>query len=355
MQIDFHHAVTYVVARWSGFGHGEASVIATAAQYVDDSTSDVPIQFEDDSTFERLATAHKMIDLSNLNAVADHVSWVPFHFLPGAQGDGDHALLCVQNSAVAQDMLNRCIADCRRPDGTLTDEALHRLGITAHVYVDTWAHQKFAGILSPVNGVTKVLDETGAEDEDFAQRRKDAEDSLLSRLIPDMGHGKALTLPDQPWLAWSYVNGDGQVVERQNLDLFVDAADHLYRFFRRFQGGEAVELDMVLKNELRAKFDTLRMEDGGARHAVWLKALADGGFKGIAPVEVTYSSNGPSSWEVAAFGAISIDPQYPTSPRPERGAAFETGHWKKFHLAAKAHQEAILTAILPAHGLQLET
>ena len=39
MQIDFHHAVTYVAARVAGFVHWEADIIACAAQYVDDATS----------------------------------------------------------------------------------------------------------------------------------------------------------------------------------------------------------------------------------------------------------------------------------------------------------------------------
>ena len=35
MQIDFHHAVTYVVARLSGIKQEKAEIIAYAAQYVD--------------------------------------------------------------------------------------------------------------------------------------------------------------------------------------------------------------------------------------------------------------------------------------------------------------------------------
>jgi len=33
MQIDFHHGVTYVVARLAGFEHKAASIIAYCAQY----------------------------------------------------------------------------------------------------------------------------------------------------------------------------------------------------------------------------------------------------------------------------------------------------------------------------------
>jgi len=45
MQIDFHHAVTYVVARMAGFNHNEADTISYSAQYVDDATNDGVIEF----------------------------------------------------------------------------------------------------------------------------------------------------------------------------------------------------------------------------------------------------------------------------------------------------------------------
>jgi hypothetical protein len=38
MQIDFHHATTYVIARDAGLDHHDADIIAYAAQYVDDAT-----------------------------------------------------------------------------------------------------------------------------------------------------------------------------------------------------------------------------------------------------------------------------------------------------------------------------
>jgi len=46
MQIDFHHAVTYVVARLAGFGHREAEVVAYCAQYVDDARNTGEIIFD---------------------------------------------------------------------------------------------------------------------------------------------------------------------------------------------------------------------------------------------------------------------------------------------------------------------
>ncbi len=46
MDIDAHHAGTYVVARLAGISHREAEIIAHAAQYVDDATNEGVIHFD---------------------------------------------------------------------------------------------------------------------------------------------------------------------------------------------------------------------------------------------------------------------------------------------------------------------
>ncbi len=51
MQIDFHHAVTYVVARLSGFKQEKAEIIAHAAQYVDDAISSGTVHFSNNAMY----------------------------------------------------------------------------------------------------------------------------------------------------------------------------------------------------------------------------------------------------------------------------------------------------------------
>jgi nucleoside 2-deoxyribosyltransferase len=70
MQIDFHHAVTYVVARLAGFGHREAEVVAYCAQYVDDATNTGEIIFENGAMYSRICSAHKMLDYRNFDELA---------------------------------------------------------------------------------------------------------------------------------------------------------------------------------------------------------------------------------------------------------------------------------------------
>ena len=132
MQIDFHHGVTYIVARLAGFDHSAASTIAYSAQYVDDATNAGLIYFDNGAVFEHFSSAHKLLDYRNFRQLAHHQVWIPFHFLPGNGGlpagqspeePLTNKLICRPNSYVAQDMLVECIHQRHTP------HSLHRLGI----------------------------------------------------------------------------------------------------------------------------------------------------------------------------------------------------------------------------------
>ena len=51
MQVDFHHATTYVLARIAGFEQPEAETIAYASQYVDDATSEGAVCFDNGAVY----------------------------------------------------------------------------------------------------------------------------------------------------------------------------------------------------------------------------------------------------------------------------------------------------------------
>jgi hypothetical protein len=130
VNIDFHHGTTYVLARLAGFSQAEARVVAHASQYVDDAVSTGAVTFTNGAMYARISSAHKMLDYRNFEALADHLVWVPFHFLPGNGGlpagqdpDGPFVkkLVCRPDSPVAHDLIRSVI---RHRD---MRQALHRL------------------------------------------------------------------------------------------------------------------------------------------------------------------------------------------------------------------------------------
>ena len=126
MQIDFHHAVTYVLARLADFSRQEAEIVAYSAQYVDDATESGVIEFDNGALYYHEGSAHKMLDYRDFRELGTRNVWMPFHFLPGNSGLGAgknpggsfiNKLICRPNSPVAQDMVRSCIDKRNKPYG----------------------------------------------------------------------------------------------------------------------------------------------------------------------------------------------------------------------------------------------
>ncbi|MBW4518217.1 MAG: hypothetical protein KME16_00595 [Scytolyngbya sp. HA4215-MV1] len=351
MQIDFHHGVTYVVARLAGFDHKAANTIAYAAQYVDDATNGGLIRFNNGALFSRISSAHKMLDYRNFNELANHRVWIPFHFLPGngglpadqdPQGEFIEKLICRPNSCVAQDVVRECIA---RQDALY---GLHRLGITMHVYADTWAHQGFAGVNHQVNEARRLVDETGKTDRNLMTRLKGY---FISGAFP-LGHGAVLGNPDKPFLCWGYINGQGQQILRNNPKDFLEAAEQMYKAMQRYQKADpdapVVGLPASDKLLIAQMFQTLTSDNRHIRHQQWLQAIADGKFS-FGPATVSYQPKGKNSWKYLALkteGEIDqVDEVFTYHPH------FLTSDWKLFHDALQAHHFYVIHELLPQYRI----
>lgn len=360
MQIDFHHAVTYVCGRLGGLTHEDASVVAHAAQYVDDATNDGPLQFASGERYVRVTSAHRTLDLRlNGDAGDNRLVWVPFHFLPGndptpVAAKPDEVFLrrmvCRPNSQIAQEMVKHCI------DRQDTPFALHRLGIALHTFVDTWAHQGFVGMISDFNKVRSVSPTPDAAYKDsavFGELRSGGTQAsqIVANLLP-VGHAAVLTFPDLPFLRWTFKRANGEVVERDNPTDFLEAATQMFNMVRRFVSRSSKLADVALPAADRARIDqmlrTTLAIDGTDRHKAWLEAIARGDFSfGAAPV--TYVESGVGSWKYEAVGA---DPD--TEDGTEKFSfqpGFLSSNWKRFHDAVQYHRLFILHELLPSHGI----
>jgi len=349
MQIDFHHGTTYILARLAGFNQKDASIVAHAAQYVDDATSSGTVYFDNRAVYHRISSAHKMLDPKNVLALSNHMVWLPFHFLPGNDGfkaGNDHSekfirkIVCKPNSYVAQDIVLQAILEQDAPYG------LHRLGVTMHVYADTWAHQGFAGVLHRINEVDDI-EETGRSGVfSFWDRLKE---SAGEAAIPPLGHGRAGVFPDMPFLSWQYKNGEGDLIQRNNTEIFCDAAKHLYIAMKRYiaRDPDASVEDMSAQNMqmLREMFANTKDEDGEKRHEAWLEAIEDGKFSVGKGEQVTYAARGKGSWKQDALNT-SFD-----QPVHEYREDFLESNWKLFHDAVQAHRFYVVHNILPKYGI----
>jgi hypothetical protein len=355
MEIDFHHGVTYVAARLAGFEHKEAAIIAHSSQYVDDATNSGTICFDNNALYTRISPAHKTLDYRNLKKLDNHHVWIPFHLLPGNGGKkaGENPsgsfiekIICRANSPVAQDMVRLCIEEKDSLYG------LHRLGVTMHIYADTWSHQGFAGVIHPVNQVEVIED--GTKSKSNWDRIKDRAENIVAFFIGDimpLAHVTALTNPDLPFKKWSYKRGN-EVVVRDNPPDYIEAADEMCKVMQRFRIGDAdAEVSGIQdpdKATIKNMVETYTDESGVDRHKKWLKAIKDGKFS-FPGVDLKYVAKGDGSWKHQAIGTTKeideINERYKYYPD------FLRSDWKLFHDACLAHRFAMIHDVLPRYGI----
>lgn len=351
MQIDFHHATTYVVARDAGFDHDKADTIAYAAQYVDDATSSGTVYFDNCAVYNRISSAHKMLDIRNTEELANHEVWMPFHFMPGNGGlaaglnpDGSFIdkIVCTPNSPAAQEMVRNAILEQDRAYG------LHRLGVTMHVYADTWAHQGFAGVLHEINEVENAVEtgNSGVFEKGLAGILRDA----LDDAIPPLGHGRAQTFPDMPFLKWKYKNGRGITIPRDNTTDFLAAANHMCIAMKRYIAKDpdamVTGLSPTTRQQIEKMFIDTTFEDGEERHQKWLEAIRKGKFTVCGEQNIDdYFARGKDSWKADALGTSHDLPVHKYQKH------FLESSWKNFHDAIHAHRFNVIYNILPKYGI----
>ncbi|WP_013324316.1 DUF6765 family protein [Gloeothece verrucosa] len=363
MQIDFHHGVTYTVARLAGFNHQQADIIAYCAQYVDDATNSGVIRFNNGALFRRRSSAHKRLDYRNFRQLASHHVWIPFHFLPGngglprdenPPGKFINKLICYPNSHVAQDMLKECIEQRHLPHG------LHRLGIAMHVYADTWAHQGFAGVNHKVNEAKLILDDQGNPDLAKTEKikkyfRKNIYERMANAFMSEafpIGHGAVLGNPDKPFLKWGYINGLNEIIDRDNSKDFLEAAQQMYQWMQRYRlGNSAAEVAAMSVSDqklIAQKLQNITELSGKKRHKYWLKSLENGEFS-FGNSEVNYIAKGKGSWK---YEALKNEQEKDSG---DEIYIYETNflnsNWKLFHDALEAHYFYIIHVLLPQYGI----
>ncbi len=272
MDIDFHFATIYVLSRWANFGPTSSKIIATCSELVDDNFDSTP--FSDEEEEKNLAAGIKVRYScqnvwGNLSGKGNEDIWIPFHFLPGLQGETEEEqLICKKHSVLSEALQDRL-------EETTLDNSnyVFRLGIGLHVFADTWAHQEFAGINNAVNSVKDLLFTTqGSMIEKVLDDVLDSKiiSTLLDTVLP-LGHAAAVHCPDMPYLWWK--SGERFTDGRKNWDEFIDAASECYEILQKVSGVEMTGLTEVQRNKLEHCFKTIQSDDIEERFNKWMDLI----------------------------------------------------------------------------------
>jgi len=348
MQTDMHYYGTYVMARASGLSSAVAQVIATAAEYVDDSNN-VEVVLQDGTFLDAVATAHHPVNAENLDEFDQRKVWVPFHFLPGNEGNSfEERLICQKDSAIAQEMVANHLA--LENQGFM----LELLGITAHAYADTFSHYGFSGITSNLNRVDYDSINLDVKDHsilDYIKGKADAfNDKYLAGKIADdvgLGHGAVSTFPDRPFLTWSFkyhATGESSG-QRINQQTFLEACQKLHDMFAKF-----AEANPELRDPLsycqfpdiqNATAQVIAVEgDMETRIAAWQEAVTAGKIYPNPNKEAIPTYNKTFPQDITILKSQTFD-------------TVESAEGYAFLAAANYHRNYVLNELLPKYGLHV--
>ncbi len=360
MQVDMHYWGTYALARMAGIPWADATTIAYAAQYVDDArVSD--IDGHDDggylSTCATVKTLGGAVMDSALSPDEHRLSWVPFHFLPGAKGETlEQRLLCVKNSDVARESLdhnlNKALSDC--------PYALDLMGVTAHVYMDTFSHYGFSGCCSRLNDVDGSSIGLTIHDKATRKHVADRAAAFVKKYLDiarsfagekgavSLGHGAVATYPDRPFLAWEFKfehsrPDNGKVSKRSNVCDYLEACALTHGFFLGFAQNHYAASKPVAFEDGKGKIKEILSAEGekASRIESWKKAIESGGLYERSPDEPELPSHDPALWDdnVDRFRNL-----------PQSSAVIDTPGFR-FHQAATFHRDHVLRDLLPKHQI----
>jgi len=363
MQEDMHYYGTYAMARAAGLQVKYAKTVAYAAQYVDDSTANDSEVHEDGGMLQTIATAHTDADAAK-NAAVDHVEqrkvWVPFHFFPGNEGETlSEKLVCVKDGKLAREMVQNHI---RQAVAAKDEYGLALMGITAHVYADTFSHYGFSGVSSRNNAVTGAF-EFDVENEGVLTYINNKYVKFLEKYassfvidnwrkfasggaelaVGALGHGGVGTYPDRPFLNWrfTYEKDERDSKWRNNQETFLEGCEKLHAAFTAFAVQAELAINPVsfadIKDNVRA---IIGLEAGmGERIKAWQDAIRQGEL--FAPEDDEALVYSPADWEKQRADFHNLDDSHD---------ATQSGVYQ-FHQAAIYHRDYTLKQLLPRHGI----
>ena len=299
MDIDFHFWATYTAARFADLNHERAMRIASSAQMVDENAlGAIGAGVKKDETgadmwagrhyfrsipIKEAANRPPIIDyqiiqsFQTIGGIAASTNicykayWPVFHFLPGNfepnHYPGDLKAVCdtfwkrrapCQNqdknfldyfswltrpySPMAIQLINNCRGLVNDPASDIARYGLedYLIGITMHVFIDTWAHQDFVGYtaysINGINGKPRI------DNQNVRSSFEGTQDALVIRRLGEnastwLGHGPAGHWPDHSALKFTYTpNWSNGEITRDNPKEYMEAFVNMIEAIRCISG-----------------------------------------------------------------------------------------------------------------------
>lgn len=320
MDIEYHYYITYILARKAGMTKGDAFTIAYSSQYTDDNTHHYYINFKSGDSY--LSEVSQTLDVTKPSAKRQKI-YPLFHFIPGdptsdaaKRKDGKtHILNTTPDSTNAKYFFKKAIES----------DNLFRIGIAAHAYADSWAHQNFVGMKHDFNAMPSW------------------------ELVPNIGHADARHEPDKVHNRWK----DLRLVQENELidndERMLAASEKIFSAFCSYHDPD-IQLPLISQ-----RWDKLRGQIQNAMdESYWLGADDRARVKAYGNICKDIPEYGENEWR---YGAVEKRPlETDLFDRYWGKRNFYNSPWYKFQEAVKEHRDLGLKRLKPLYkraGLQI--
>jgi hypothetical protein len=283
----FHFNGVQAILSDLGLPIEQANIIANASQAVDDFYEDELIVFDDGKLFYPIVTAHKMLDADNLDSRDASNVWMPFHFFPDDDG------VCKPKTQNVASLIEFVKSQLDTDSITEKEKNIY-IGILFHILVDTHTHKGFIGLHCRHNDISRLDDEN------------ETNFNIFSNVAPSIGHGEAMTYPDDSWRNWSYKDSQDQVVVRNNPESFIDATKQISEVLSYFgidSSGinetleEKYKSIFVLKKGHEDQFDEIARENGGSQDQIAYKHWKEITLRPVQSKDNIYIKKDPTTFK----------------------------------------------------------
>ncbi len=315
MDIEFHYYITYILAKKAGFSPEDSSIIAYACQYTDDNCN----QYYINSLLHEDYVSRPSQTMDITKPSLKKISIYPlFHFFPGnpdspaaARKDGQKHPF---NTTPDSDHVRKVLEDA------IASNDLYRIGIAAHTYADSWAHQNFLGLEDAFNAVV-----------------------IQEKSFLNIGHATALHNPDMVGNLWT----DRRLIDKNekidNNVRFLEAAEKIYSAFRRHLRPELPEADIQTEwKDVRAELKNA-MEKGSLLGNLF-KLSQKSRIKAYKKIADDIPPYNEKEWRHAAvFKAECENDLFDCYWATDK---FRESHWYRFQQAVKAHYRIAMKVLI---------
>lgn len=287
MNINFHYCAVKAIAVIAGLSAGEAQVLATYSQFVDDFKVDKSLSLTNvpdycaplivDGKFHTVPTGFGYA--STLLSKTQREVVMPFHFIPNKKSNPfSEEYRTVEAKAEDNSLIDQiCAGACEQFGRLSLKESLITLGTALHVFADTYAHCLFNAFNSNINaGKVKTAKSNLDEKRSYSKYSG----------LPPIGHARLGSAPDESDLEYTFNYGQEEDVKRTNWVHFAECAVQIVQYLGRIRGLQpSRNLDEKVRNCVM-EGSKIKGTDMGDLQRKWQKAdplLASVSFSYVPP------------------------------------------------------------------------